>query len=160
MTKGNYKYRLKADLHHKTLGVGPRFRNAWLYTRPTDGAAATALTVSLGYAWDGCTMAPDARGTKQASCLHDAIYQFAESIVAANPAWTVRSVLSWGDSIFLERMLADGARPWVAHLYYRAVSLCGYTFHMAARRILGPAELRTKRRRAHLTDHRSPITDH
>ena len=77
-----WKYCLDDELEHWVAEESaPRFSNRWLTIEP--GADGTRIRVSAGYAWDGCTGAPDLPGTRQASCLHDAVYQFAEAISAA-----------------------------------------------------------------------------
>ena len=127
----SWKFKLDQELTHETVAEpAPAFDHAWLSIEPIDGAVR--LRVRAGYAWDGCTWAPDLSGTRFASCLHDAIYQFAEPIAAAS-GWSVRAVLRWGDRIFKERMRADGAARWVVWLYTLAVRLLGYAYHQAAR---------------------------
>ena len=129
----NWKYRLDGDIEHSIADeAAPRFSNPWL-TIERDGDR-TRIRVRAGYAWDGCTGAPDLAGTRQASCLHDAVYQFAEAIGAAS-GWSVRAVLRWGDQLFRERMQADGAARPVVWLYFLAVRLFGYAFHAAVRRL-------------------------
>ena len=123
----NWKYRLDGDIEHSIADeAAPRFSNPWL-TIERDGDG-TRIRVRAGYAWDGCTGAPDLPGTRQASCLHDAVYQFAEAISAAS-GWSVRAVLRWGDRIFRERMRADGAARPVVWLYFLAVRLFGFGFY-------------------------------
>lgn len=127
----SWKYKLAGELTHATaVEPAPVFDNAWLSIE-RDGDAVL-LRVRHGYAWDGCTWAPDFAGTRLASCLHDAVYQFAEPIAAAS-GWSVRAVLRWGDRVFKERMRADGAARWVVWLYAWAVRLLGFAFHQAAR---------------------------
>ena len=127
----SWKYLLHKELAHATsLAPAPVFDNRWL-TIGQDGDTASLL-VSAGYAWDGCTLAPDLPGTHAASCLHDAVYQFAEPIAAASD-WSVHAVLRWGDLVFKERMQADGAACWVVCLYSLAVRLLGYAYHRVAR---------------------------
>ena len=128
-----WKYCLDDELEHWVAEESaPRFSNRWLTIEP--GADGTRIRVSAGYAWDGCTCAPDLPGTRHASCLHDAVYQFAEAISAAS-GWSLGAVLRWGDKVFHERMRADGAARLVAWVYYVAARRFGYVFHVAARRV-------------------------
>ena len=128
-----WKYTLENDLEQGVAdAAAPHFSNPWLAIE-RDGAG-TRIRVRAGYAWDGCTCAPDLPGTRLASCLHDAVYQFAEAIAAAS-GWSVRAVLRWGDRIFRDRMRADGAARPVVWLYFVAVRLFGHLFHLAARLI-------------------------
>ena len=127
----DWTYTLEEDLWHQTHEVVAwEFRNALLSITRYRGI--TLLIVREGYSWDGCSLAPDARGTYWASCLHDAIYQFSEAIAAAS-GLTVKQVLEWGDRIFKERMIQDGARSWIVWLYYHTVRRVGYAYHVAAR---------------------------
>lgn len=129
----SWKYTLDRELAQRLAdGSAPLFSNPWLMIERA--GAGVRIRVRAGYAWDGCTGAPDLPGTRQASCLHDAIYQFAEAIGAAS-GWSVRAVLRWGDRIFRERMRADGAARPVVWLYFLAVRLFGFGFHLAARRL-------------------------
>ncbi len=160
-----WKYETSTATVHWTRLPGPvAYTGKWLtiHHTPVD---TTVLRIPPRYRHDGATLAPDFRVTRTATVLHDAIYQFAEAI-SANCGWSVRRVLRFGDRIFLERMLRDArrvpvggtwrqralgviARGWdlcVAYVYFAAVRLAGYRFHVLARRILGPAELRTKHR--------------
>lgn len=131
-----WKYILDAPVRHQTpLAVPFRFKNDWLEIVAEEGCAC--LTVAKGYAWDGATLVPDAKGTYFATALHDAVYQFCEDIAAAW-RWTVRQVIKWADRIFKERMIQDGASRFVARLYYRGVRLFGYAYHQAARAWRGP----------------------
>ena len=128
-----WAYTLAEDLYHLTRdhAVPWEFQNERL-TILHYNEHYTQMIVRAGYAWDGCTCAFDAGGTKWASCLHDAIYQFDLQLMAAS-GWSMRQVLSWGDEIFLERMLLDGANPTLARIYYRAVCAIGYRYHVVAR---------------------------
>lgn len=126
-----WKYTLENDLEQGVAdAAAPRFSNPWLVIE-RDGAG-TRIRVRAGYAWDGCTCAPDLPGTRLASCLHDAVYQFSEAIAAAS-GWSLRAVLRWGDRIFRDRMQSDGAARPVVWLYFVAVRLFGHLFHLVAR---------------------------
>jgi hypothetical protein len=103
----------------------------WLdVRRRPDDPHAVEIIVQAGYAWDGCTAVPDVRGTVYASCLHDALYQFAE-ILADLWGVSVHDVLRWADAVFLARMRADGCP--CAGLYGWGVRRVGYAFHVLAR---------------------------
>lgn len=135
--RSKWKYVLDEPLVDTAAPRAPAdFDNAWLRIRAA--TADSTISIRAGYAWDGCTMAPDWRGTQAASCLHDAIYQFAEAIAAAW-GWRLARVLRWGDDLFRARMRRDGAPPVVRWLYYWAVRLLGMTYHLAARRLRQPA---------------------
>jgi hypothetical protein len=159
-----WKYELQHELRIRTRSQCFNWGNPWLLVRRRYGGRfAGDVTVYKGYRHDGCTWAPDFHVTRRGSVVHDAPYQFAE-LIAAHTGWTVREVLEWADYLFLQVMLADvrraprgrGWRPlarlvqaWdiaIAYTYYGAVRLVGYCYHVIARSIHGPAELRIKRR--------------
>ncbi len=126
-----WRYVLSAPLSESEAPSAPAaFHNAWL--RIDAGRDRSAIAVAAGYAWDGCTMAPDWRGTLAASCLHDAICQFADAIAAAW-GWPRRRVLRWGDELFRLRMRRDGAPPLICWLYYWAVRLLGPAYRLLER---------------------------
>lgn len=141
-----WPHKLEKGVQHWTARDVPApFSNAWLTI--TQLAAGTLLALPEGYAYDGATLVPTLHGMKLATAFHDATYQFAEDIAAAW-GWTVREVLAFGDEIFYERMLQDGASRCAAWVYYRAVRGGGYGFHQAAkkwRRMWGLAALRSQR---------------
>lgn len=107
----------------------PAFNNLWVHLESV-GPNRVQITVRKGYSWDGCSIVPDAPGTRKASCVHDAIYQFAEAIATAF-GWPVREVLRWADETFLQVMRQDHCP--VAKLYYVGVRLFGGAFHSLAR---------------------------
>lgn len=125
-------YTLQENLCHATRKKGPivTFKNKWLSIQRCDDY--TLIKVTTGYSWDGCTGAPNVNGTKWASCLHDAIYQFSEDI-AEHTGWTVKQVTDWGNEVFLERMIQDDAPVIIAALYYHVTRFIGYPFHIVAR---------------------------
>lgn len=126
-----WRYILADDLVHATAPCdAPVCSLDWVRVEWT--CRRVTIRVRAGYAWDGCTFAPDLCGTRWASCLHDAIYQFAEEISAVT-GWSVRRILRWADGIFRERMRMDGASLAVRLVYGCMVALVGYPFHMAAR---------------------------
>ncbi|MDD5706757.1 MAG: hypothetical protein PHR35_12615 [Kiritimatiellae bacterium] len=143
-----WKYTLDRDLmHHSRVPGAKPFRNAWFQIMPvSENPALSELTLFTGYSWDGCSCAPEMRGTRAASGFHDGVYQFAEQIAAAW-GWTVRRVLRWGDEVFLERMKQDGAAKAVAYPYYWAVRTFGGAFHALMRLVRGPADERRGRSR-------------
>ena len=100
------------------------FQNEWLDIIPlSEGRAQFRLFA--GYSWDGCSIVPDAPGTKRASCLHDVMYQFADDIAMT---WKVSggTVLAIADAAFLEVMRQDKCP--VAGLYYAGVRVFGRPF--------------------------------
>lgn len=137
---GDYRFLLLADFR-LAYPFGREFENKW------GKISADGITIREGYACDGATGARDtgryAFVVPGVFC-HDYGYQFAEDIAAA---WgvSVREVLRIFDEVFLSAMLdniseADDMKTRkfkrrTAHLYYRAVRLVGYRFHVIARRI-------------------------
>lgn len=82
--------------------------------------AAGTMTIWPGYAHDGATGVPDYAGTVDASRVHDFLYQWLTALRSAG-----RLTRAQADRAFLERMIADGTRPAVAHAYYLGVRLFG-----------------------------------
>lgn len=123
-------YTLEKPLYHSTTQKpGGSFKNKWVSIEIVECAPGrTLIIISMKYSWDGCSVVPDFKGTKWASCLHDAIYQFADDI-AREWGWTVRQVLVFADKLFEERMWQDGADPLVVKTYYRGVRVAGYPFN-------------------------------
>lgn len=76
------------------------------------------ITIKVGYAWNGCTMAPDFKATYTASMVHDALYQY-------------------GKRLGLKRRVADRKFYFMlihnffscSELYYLAVRLFGWLFY-------------------------------
>jgi hypothetical protein len=97
------------------------YRGKWLEIIPISGDRAQ-VRITQGYSWDGCSVVPDAPGTKAASCLHDALYQFSKEIAAA---WgvPVGVVIGLADDAFLEVMRRDKCP--VAGLYFAGVRVFG-----------------------------------
>jgi hypothetical protein len=100
------------------------FQNEWLEIIPLSEGRAQ-VRIKAGYSWNGCSVVPDAPGTKRASCLHDALYQFSKEI---SKAWgvSVAAVLRMADDVFLEIMRRDKCP--VAGLYYAGVRVFGRPF--------------------------------
>lgn len=117
-----WKFTLPADEFYIVRMKGAKyFSNEWVEIVPLSEGRAQ-VRISAGYAWDGCSVVPDAPGTKRASCLHDALYQFSDDIAAR---WLLdqSDVLRLADDAFLEIMRRD--RCPVAGLYYAGVRVFG-----------------------------------
>ena len=120
-----WKFTLPADAFIFISSPGAQaFQNEWLDIIPlSEGRAQFRLFA--GYSWDGCSIVPDAPGTKCASCLHDVMYQFSKEIAEA---WgvSVGVVIGLADAAFLEVMRRDHSP--VAGLYYAGVRIFGRPF--------------------------------
>jgi len=117
-----YKYTLGEDKFYivRMPGAQP-FQNEWLEIIPlSEGLAQVRITA--GYSWNGCSVVPDAPGTKDASGIHDPLYQFSKEIAEA---WgvSVGVVIGLADAAFLEVMRRDKCP--VAGLYYAGVRIFG-----------------------------------
>jgi hypothetical protein len=118
----SWKYTLGRDDFFIVHMPGAKaYRGQWMEIIPLAGDRAQ-VRISAGYSWDGCSIVPDAPGTKAASCLHDALYQFSKEIAAA---WGVRTsvVIGLADDAFLAIMRRDHCP--VAGLYYAGVRFFG-----------------------------------
>lgn len=71
-----------------------------------------------GYAWDGCTLAPDFEQTKEASMAHDALYQFGK-MLGLN-----RKI---ADKWFRKLLIKNNFK--YTNLYYYAVRLFGWLYY-------------------------------
>lgn len=128
-----WRFRLLNDRTIKLTGIVPKGRV--LSFRDSHGSewlqiCYAGLTVRRWYCWNGCTPkryipfvrvwigTPDFRSTILASGVHDALYQF--SCTEHFPLHR-----SDCDEIFKRIMLAHGAKPWLANLYYKAVRKFG-----------------------------------
>lgn len=111
---------------------GKRWENKWGIVEPDPERPKThsRLTMKVGYAWDGCSIAPDAPGTKDGSGFHDLIYQFIELLACA---WNVPVSVArrFGDRCFNELMRQDKCP--VRGLYFGAVRVVGGAFHWLAK---------------------------
>lgn len=133
----HYAAVLTEDLRHLSNVPLPPGAKAFdnLYFSVTPMLYHVELVCKAKYAWDECSGVPNFKWAKDASCFHDAIYQFAEALAAL---WgcTVKEVLAWADAVFLERMLQDAdtdkARCW-ACIYFVGVRIFGYRYHQIAR---------------------------
>ena len=126
---GNWKYTLPRDLYYRTSIEPPAeifFENEWVMIYKH------AIVLKKSYSWDGATCAHDYPWVVYPSCLHDAIYQFAEDIARA---WgcSVWTVLKWGNHVFNEAMIREGAPKHARRRYYGAVTVAGYAFHQVMR---------------------------
>lgn len=125
-----WKLTLSGDLV-RVVGAKARgpFQNRWLSISPVDGGR-TEIRVLSGYSWDGCSVVPDAPGTHDASCAHDALYQFGEDIACS---WGCKfsDVRAFADLAFSDLMRQDGCP--VRGLYYAGVRIFGGAFHWLAK---------------------------
>lgn len=147
---GDWMYRLKADFCWES-GISPDL-GAWqvpeLHFSDAHGKywlsihVSGRITVRAGYAWDGCSPkfrvfgklwgTPDGEidpmtgypRTYHASCLHDALYQFADH---PRMPYTLEKM----DAIFYQRLLVDGFSR--ARLYYAAVRWFGGVYRRIAK---------------------------
>jgi hypothetical protein len=102
-----YKYTLSADLLVNVYALkGVTVNEPWLKVNDC------VVFIPKGYAWDGCTLAPDFEETYIASCVHDACYQYRVNRRKA-------------DKAFFE--LLDGFK--YRHLYYWGVRIFGKLFY-------------------------------
>lgn len=125
-----WKFTLTADLVRVAqFHLHATFDNQWVRIEP-DGPRRTKITVKAGYSWDGCSVVPDAPGTRDASCIHDSIYQFSDQIGCQ---WNIErhKILDFGDEIFLQVMRQDKCP--VAYLYYMGVRTFGGAFNLLGR---------------------------
>ena len=120
-----YKYTLGEDKFYIVRMPGAKyFQNKWIEIIPlAEGLAQVRITA--GYSWNGCSVVPDAPGTKDASGIHDPLYQFSKEIAKA---WgvSVGVVIGLADDAFLEIMRRDKCP--VAGLYYAGVRVFGRPF--------------------------------
>lgn len=117
------------DMPHSAIN-GKVFSNTWCALYPThDGKRETVtLWIKKAYAWDGCSCAPDFKGTLEGSLPHDVIYQFVEEIAAAL-CMTVKEVLSFADTVFNKVMVFFKTDTCIRLIYYVAVCKVGYAFN-------------------------------
>ena len=104
-----YKYKLDKPLrlHSKEL-QGYFFNNEWI------SIVNGYITIREGYSWNGCTLAPDFETTLDASCVHDAMYQFELDKELSDK--TFYDLLKQNKFIF-------------AKIYYISVRLFGWLFY-------------------------------
>ena len=73
------------------------------------------ITIREGYSWNGCTFAPDFETTLDASCVHDAFYQF---------HFAPRKV---ADKVFYDLLKQN--KFIFAKIYYISVRIFGWLFY-------------------------------
>ena len=127
----DWKLTLSDDLMCDTpLDAPKQFQNDWLTILPEPiSGRGCLIIVREGYSWDGCSVVPDAPGTRRASCVHDALYQFSRQIADAW-GWSVNQVLRWANKAFRWLMHKDHCP--VTGLYYAGVSIFGTAYHTIA----------------------------
>ena len=105
------KYKLTLKEHLYTYSVELKdvyFSNNWLMI------CNGYITIKKGYSWDGCTFAPDTKSTYEASCVHDALYQF-------------KIDKQKRDLAFYDLLKQNGFT--LAKIYYISVRLFGFLFY-------------------------------
>lgn len=114
-----YKYQL-ADSYTVTVPITPQYTiNTGFLVLTSDGE----LTISKGYAWDGCSGPTwDDRTNMRGGLIHDALYQLMrEGHLSQLHRPTADSILK---SVCLEDGMT-GIRAWI---YHKAVSAFGRKF--------------------------------
>lgn len=106
------------------------FKNQWFWMRMEGNSLL--LTVYKDYAWDGCSLVPDFKGTIISSMPHDVIYQFSEKL---SEAWGFKlsKTLKMADGIFYLAMTQNSTKALVAKTYYLGVRAFGFVFHQIAK---------------------------
>jgi len=115
---GGYKYQLKTDVVIQTI-LRPESQcviQGFIFL-DTDGI----LRIYRGYAWDGCSNAPDTDSNMLAGLVHDALYQLMQEGVLE---WDYKPRADW---MLKEIMIKQGSFRWVADLFHSAVREFGYT---------------------------------
>lgn len=120
-----YKYQLKSNVVIQTSlrPETPRFIQGYVFL-DADGT----LIIYRGYAWDGCTSAPDTKSNLLAGLVHDALYQLMQDGVLD------QSFKPDADEMLREIMISQGSFNAVADLFHFAVQEFGM-FHMKAKRV-------------------------
>lgn len=88
------------------------------------------LYIYAGYAWDGCSFAPDLRCNLVAGVVHDALYQLIQTGLL-DRKWKSES-----DWMLYHLMVAYGSPKALARIFYFAVDQFGYQFVIEPRRVL------------------------
>ena len=105
-----YKYKLVKPLRAYSKELqGYFFNNEWI------SIVNGHITIREGYSWNGCTFAPDFKSTIDASCVHDAFYQF---------HFAPRKV---ADKVFYDLLKQN--KFMLAKIYYISVRLFGGLFY-------------------------------
>ncbi len=122
-----YKYQLKANIVIQTTlrPDRPCVINGFIYL-DVDGL----LYIYKGYAWDGCSFAPDWRFNLVAGLVHDALYQLIQAGLL-DPQWKGDA-----DMMLCNLMLFYGSPKIVAQIFYSAVDKFGHRFIRAERDVL------------------------
>lgn len=85
------------------------------------------LYIYRGYAWNGCTNAPDTDSNFLAGLVHDALYQLMQEGILD------QSFKPDADGMLRDIMIGQGSLKAIANLFYFAVHEFG-KFHMKANR--------------------------
>lgn len=111
-----YKYQTNSNLIVQTIlrPVQPCVIDGYVFL-DTDGL----LRIYKGYAWDGCTNAPDTDINLLAGLVHDALYQLMQFGVLD------QSFKHDADMMLKQIMIAQGASGWIARIFYAAVDTFG-----------------------------------
>ncbi|MBX9635925.1 MAG: hypothetical protein K2Q45_00045 [Nitrosomonas sp.] len=120
-----YKYQLKSDVVIQTAlrPVNPCVIQGYVFL-DTDGE----LRIYLGYAWDGCTSAPDTKTNLLAGLVHDALYQLMQEGVLD------QSFKPDADEMLRNVMISQGSFNATANLFHFAVQELG-GLHMKAKKV-------------------------
>ena len=121
-----YKYQLKSNVVIQTaLRPGaPRFIQGYVFL-DTDGT----LIIYRGYAWDGCTNAPDTDSNMLAGLVHDALYQLMQEDILD------KSFKPLADDMLRDIMISQGSFKTTADLFHYAVQKFGGK-HMTAKPVI------------------------
>lgn len=120
-----YKYQLKSNVVIQTSlrQETPRFIQGYVFL-DTDGV----LIIYRGYAWDGCTNAPDTESNMLAGLVHDALYQLMQEDILD------KSFKPLADDMLRDIMISQGSFKSTADLFHLAVQEFG-GLHMKAKRV-------------------------
>ena len=123
---GGYKYQLKSNVVIQTTlrPDTPRFIQGYVFL-DTDGV----LRIYRGYAWDGCTSAPDNDRNMLAGLVHDALYQLMQEDVLD------KSFKPLADEMLRNVMESQGAFKVTANLFHLAVKEFG-GLHMKPKKVI------------------------
>lgn len=120
-----YKYQLKSNVVIQTSlrPETPRFIQGYVFL-DADGT----LIIYRGYAWDGCTNAPDTESNMLAGLVHDALYQLMQEDILE------KSFKPLADNMLRDIMISQGAFKSTANLFHLAVQEFG-GMHMKAKKV-------------------------
>lgn len=121
-----YKYQLKSNVVIQTSlrPATPRFIQGYVFL-DTDGT----LIIYRGYAWDGCTNAPDTASNMLAGLVHDALYQLMQEDILD------KSFKPLADEMLRDIMISQGSFKTTADLFHYAVNEFGGA-HMKAKKVV------------------------